>query len=116
HRWLNRHSDRQPTALWTVATNRIRQHVETRAYTARRTREGRSRGEIVRCPMGRLARHLSLLLLADRAQARCQEHLSARSPALLDRAAETRRRLRAPAVGRVMTAAAIARNRRDDSR
>jgi transposase len=63
---LNRGGDRQAnTALWTVATNRLRHHPETRAYAARRTREGRSRKEIVRCLMRHLARRLYPLLLAD---------------------------------------------------
>jgi transposase len=63
---LNRGGDRQANnALWTVATNRLRHHPETRAYAERRTREGRSRKEIVRCLMRHLARRLYPLLLAD---------------------------------------------------
>jgi transposase len=63
---LNRGGDRQANnALWTIATNRLRHHPETRAYAARRTREGRSKKEIVRCLMRHLARRLSPLLLAD---------------------------------------------------
>jgi transposase len=68
---LNRGGDRQANnALWTVAVNRLRHHPETRAYAARRTREGRSRKEVVRCLMRHLARRLYPLLLADIAQAR----------------------------------------------
>ena len=67
---LNRGGDRQANnALWTVAVNRLRHHPETRAYAARRTREGRSRKEIVRCLMRHLARRLDPLLLADLAHA-----------------------------------------------
>jgi transposase len=63
---LNRGGDRQANnALWTVATNRLRHHPETRSYAARRAREGRSRKEIVRCLMRHLARRLYPLLLAD---------------------------------------------------
>jgi transposase len=63
---LNRGGDRQANnALWTVATNRLRHHPETRLYAARRTRQGRSRKEIVRCLMRHLARRLYPLLLAD---------------------------------------------------
>jgi transposase len=68
---LNRGGDRQANnALWTVATNRLRHHPETRAYAQRRSREGRGRKEIVRCLMRHLARRLYPLLLADLAQAR----------------------------------------------
>jgi transposase len=63
---LNRGGHRQANnALWTIATNRLRHHAETRAYAARRTREGRTRKEIVRCLMRHLARRLYPLLLAD---------------------------------------------------
>jgi transposase len=68
---LNRGGDRRANyALWIVATNRLRHHPETRLYAERRTREGRSRKEIVRCLMRHLARRLYPLLLADLAQAR----------------------------------------------
>ena len=68
---LNRGGDRQANnALWIVAVNRLRHHPETRADAARRTREGRSRKEVVRCLMRHLARRLDPLLLADIAQAR----------------------------------------------
>lgn len=66
---LNRGGNRQANnALWTIATNRLRHHPETRAYAERRTREGRSRKEIVRCLMRHLARRLYPLLLTDLAQ------------------------------------------------
>jgi hypothetical protein len=56
-------------ALWTIATNRLRHYPETRAYAERRTREGRSEKEIVRCLMRHLARRLYPLLLSDMADA-----------------------------------------------
>lgn len=44
---LNRGGDRQGnTALWTIATSRMRDHPETRAYVAKRTTEGKSTREI----------------------------------------------------------------------
>jgi transposase len=67
---LNRGGDRQGNcALWTIATNRMRHHPETRAYVARRTLEGRSEREIRRCLMRHLARRLYPLLNADLADA-----------------------------------------------
>jgi transposase len=63
---LNRGGDRQAnSALWTIATNRLRHHAETQTYAARWTREGRSHKQIVRCLMRHLARRLYPLLLAD---------------------------------------------------
>jgi transposase len=67
---LNRGGNRQANnALWTIATNRLRHHPETRVYVERRTRDGRSEKEIVRCLMRHLARRLYPLLLADLAAA-----------------------------------------------
>jgi transposase len=63
---LNRGGDRQGNnALWTIATNRMIHHPQTRAYVARRTAEGKSTKEIRRCLMRSLARRLYPLLLAD---------------------------------------------------
>ncbi len=63
---LNRGGDRQGNnALWTIANNRLIHHPETRAYAARRTGEGLSRKEIVRCLKRHLARRLYPLLVAD---------------------------------------------------
>lgn len=67
---LNRGGNRQAnTALWTIATNRLRHHPETQDYADRRTREGRSQKEIIRCLMRYLARRLYPLLVADLAAA-----------------------------------------------
>lgn len=63
---LNRGGDRQGNnALWTIATNRMIHHPETRAYAARRTAQGKTSKEIRRCLMRALARRLYPLLLAD---------------------------------------------------
>ena len=63
---LNKGGDRQGNnALWTIANNRLIHHPETRAYAARRTAEGLSRKEILRCLKRHLARRLYPLLLAD---------------------------------------------------
>jgi hypothetical protein len=58
--------DRQGNnALWTIANNRLIHHPETRAYAARRTAEGLSRREILRCLKRHLARRLYRLIIAD---------------------------------------------------
>lgn len=68
---LNRGGDRQANnALWTIAWNRLRYDPETRAYAERRTSEGRTRKEIIRCLKRFLARRLYPLLLEDLANAR----------------------------------------------
>jgi transposase len=67
---LNRGGDRQGNcALWTIATNRMLHHPETRDYVKRRTLEGRSEREIRRCLMRHLARRLFPLLRADLTEA-----------------------------------------------
>jgi transposase len=63
---VNRGGDRQGNnALWTIANNRLIHHPETRAYAARRSAEGLSRKEILRCIMRHLTRRLYPLLIAD---------------------------------------------------
>ncbi len=63
---LNKCGDRQGNnALWTIANNRLIHHPETRAYAARRTQEGLSRREIIRCLKRHLARRLYRLIIAD---------------------------------------------------
>jgi transposase len=63
---LNQGGDRQGNnALWTIANNRLIHHPETRAYAARRTAEGLSRREILRCLKRHLARRLYRLIVAD---------------------------------------------------
>jgi transposase len=63
---LNKGGDRQGNnALWTIANNRLIHHPETRADAARRTGEGRSRREILRCLKRHLARRLYRVIVAD---------------------------------------------------
>jgi len=63
---LNRGGDRQGNnALWTIANNRMIHDPETRAYTARRTKAGKSKKEIRRCLMRHIARGIYPLLIAD---------------------------------------------------
>ncbi|MFJ5834608.1 transposase [Streptomyces sp. NPDC093089] len=58
-RRLNRGGDRQANAaLFRIALTRLRDHPETRAYLARRTAEGRTRREIIRCLKRYLARQI----------------------------------------------------------
>ena len=63
---LNKGGDRQGNnALWTIANNRPIHDTETRAYAAKRTAEGLSRREILRCLKRHLARRLYRLIVAD---------------------------------------------------
>ena len=63
---LNRGGDRQANnALWTVAFNRLHHHPDTRAYAERRTKEGKTSREILRCLKRYLAREFFPLLAAD---------------------------------------------------
>jgi transposase len=60
---LNRHGDRQLNrALHTIVLSRLRYDDRTRAYADRRTRQGRSRREIIRCLKRYVARDLYRLL------------------------------------------------------
>jgi transposase len=59
HHRLNRGGDRQANAaLWTVVLTRMSNHPPTRDYVARRTKEGLSKPEIMRCLKRYLAREL----------------------------------------------------------
>jgi hypothetical protein len=52
---LNRGGNRQAnTALYRIVVVRLRWHQPTRAYLARRTKEGLSKREIIRCLIGRV--------------------------------------------------------------
>jgi transposase len=60
---LNRGGDRKLNrTLHTIALSRLRHDPETISYAARRTNEGKSRREIIRCLKRYLARHLWRLL------------------------------------------------------
>lgn len=69
---LNRGGDRRANnALWTVAFNRLHHHPPTRAYAERRTKEGKSDRDILRCLKRYIARELFPLLVADLREASC---------------------------------------------
>ncbi len=60
---LNRHGDRQLNrALHTIAISRLRYDPRTRAYAERRTQQGKTRRDIIRCLKRYLARDLYRLL------------------------------------------------------
>jgi transposase len=60
---LNRGGDRQANnALWRIALCRMKTHPPTRAYVARRTAEGLSKPEIIRCLKRYIAREIYPLL------------------------------------------------------
>jgi transposase len=70
---LNRGGDRQANnALWVIALTRLRDDPRTRAYAQRRTTQGKTPKEILRCLKRYLARELFPLLTADLHQA--QQH------------------------------------------
>jgi len=68
---LNRGGNRDANrALWVVAMTRLRVDARTKEYSARRTQEGRTRPEILRCLKRYIARELySILLRATDAKA-----------------------------------------------
>jgi transposase len=67
---LNRGGDRQANnALWVIAVTRLRDDQRTRAYAERRTKQGKSPKDIMRCLKRYLARELFPLLKADLAHA-----------------------------------------------
>lgn len=65
---LSRSGDRQLNrALHTVVLTRLKLHEPTKAYTARRTQEGKSAREIKRCLKRAVAREVYRTLEADAA-------------------------------------------------
>ncbi|MGO4649815.1 IS110 family transposase, partial [Nocardia sp. 2YAB30] len=63
---LNRGGDRHANAaLYRVVLCRLRWDPRTRAYTERRTKEGMSKKEIIRCLNRYLARELYQLITAE---------------------------------------------------
>jgi transposase len=65
---LNRGGNRQAnTALYRIVVVRLRWHPPTRAYLARRTRQGLSKREIIRCLKRYVAREVFAALQADTA-------------------------------------------------
>ena len=60
---LNRSGNRQANhALWTIAMTRLRSDEATKAYMVRRTAEGKTRREVVRCLKRYIAREMFQLL------------------------------------------------------
>jgi transposase len=63
---LNRGGDRQANnALWVIALTRLRDDPRTRSYAERRTKQGKTTKDILRCLKRYLARELLPLLKAD---------------------------------------------------
>jgi transposase len=62
---LNRGGDRQAnSALWSIVRSRMATHAPTQAYVARRTGEGLSKSEIIRCLKRFVVREMFPLILA----------------------------------------------------
>jgi transposase len=67
---LNRGGDRQAnSALWRIAMTRMSHDPRTKAYVARRTAEGKTTKEIIRCLKRYIARELYKTLVGNRAPA-----------------------------------------------
>jgi transposase len=65
---LNRGGDRQANnALWRIALCRMKTHAPTRAYVTRRTAEGMSKPEIIRCLKRYIAREIYPILTGSAA-------------------------------------------------
>jgi transposase len=68
---LNRGGNRQANnALWRIVIGRLRWHQPTKDYVARRTAEGLSKKEIIRCLKRYVAREVFRLIVAERELAR----------------------------------------------
>jgi transposase len=64
---LNRGGDRQAnSALWTIAMTRLAHDPRTKAYAARRTSEGKTKKEIIRCLKRYIAREIYKALCRPR--------------------------------------------------
>jgi transposase len=64
---LNRGGDRQAnSALWTIAMTRLAHDPRTKAYAARRTTEGKTKKEIIRCLKRYIAREIYKTLCRPR--------------------------------------------------
>jgi transposase len=73
---LSRGGDRRAhSALWRIALVRMRCHAPTRAYVVRRTKQGLSKRDILRCLKRYLAREVYGLLISAAAdhQLACQK-------------------------------------------
>jgi transposase len=68
---LNRGGNRPANnALWRIVIGRLRWHHSTRDYVARRTAEGLSKKEIIRCLKRYVAREVFRVIVAERELAR----------------------------------------------
>ena len=66
--WLNRGGDRDANrALYLLAIGRLGWDARTRAYADKRTREGKSKAEIIRCLKRYIAREIYHTLVAPAA-------------------------------------------------
>jgi transposase len=64
---LNPHGNREANrALYVVALNRMRRDLRTQAYVARRTAQGKSKREIIRCLKRYIAREVYRMLISTR--------------------------------------------------
>jgi transposase len=70
---LNRGGNRQANnALWTIAMTRLAFDERTKTYAARRTAEGLSKREIIRCLKRAIARELFPIIVSELNQHRCE--------------------------------------------
>jgi len=84
---LSRGGHRQANAaLYRAVIVRLRYHQPTQAYFARRTAEGKTKAEIIRCPKRLLAREIWALLRPT-----AHRHCRAASPSLTSIGAPTPR-------------------------
>lgn len=68
---LNRGGNRQAnTALWTIALSRMATDQRTKDYVAKRTSEGKTKKEIIRCLQRHIAREIHRLLVNEHATIR----------------------------------------------
>jgi transposase len=81
---LNRGGDRQAnSALWTIAMTRLAHDPRTKAYMARRTAEGKTKKEVIRCLKRYIAREIYKALCRPRqpgspSAQQVKQHVSAR--------------------------------------
>jgi len=87
---LNRGGDRQAnSALWTIAMTRLAHDPRTRAYLARRTAQGKTKKEIIRCLKRYIAREIYKTLCRPQQPGRASApHVKQDRPAQLRRASQ----------------------------
>ncbi|GAA1676740.1 hypothetical protein GCM10009733_087020 [Nonomuraea maheshkhaliensis] len=73
---LNRGGDRRSSsALYTIVVTRLGRDAHTRAYAERRTSEGKSKKEIIRCPKRYVAREIFPIITEPLSPAEVSHHL-----------------------------------------